>query len=84
MIYIIIYVVLGLLPSYINAKKEYENFSKNYNPSLYEVRYKWIANSIENLVFGLSFIISLILWPLVILESTIKKIWEKIKNGRNK
>ena len=75
--YILIYLLFGLIPAYKNAQKEYDKFEKTYNPSMYEVRFKWLAKSIHSIVFGLSFIISLALWLPLVIENLIKKV---IKN----
>lgn len=68
MIYFLIYLLLGILPAIKMANKEYDKFEKTHTPSSYEYRYKWVAKSLNSIVYGLAFIISLILWPLTTLE----------------
>ena len=73
--YVGIYLLFGIIPAIILANKNYDKWKKSYYPSMYEVRYAWIAKSIHSIIYGLSFMIALVLWPL----SLIEIIWEKIK-----
>ena len=72
--YILIYILFGLIPAYKHAQKEYNKFEKTYTPSMHEIRFKWLAKSIHSIVFGLSFMISLVLWLPLVIENIIKKV----------
>ena len=66
--YILIYILLGLYPGRYIANKNYDKFEKTHDPSMYEVRYKFIAKSIHSIVYGLAFIVGALLWPFSIIE----------------
>lgn len=67
-LYIFIYLVLGIIPGFKLANKNYDKWEKSYTPSMYEARYGWLSKSIHSVIFGFSFIIALIFWPLSLLE----------------
>ena len=69
LLYILLYLALGIYPGLIIARKNYDKFDKNYNPSMFEIRYKFIAKSLHSIVFGLAFIVGTILWPLSLIEN---------------
>ena len=50
------------------ANKNYDHWEKTFTPSAYTYRYKWVSKSLNSMVYGLSFIVALILGPLSILE----------------
>jgi len=70
-LYIALYLILGILPGIKLANKTYDNWEKTFTPSSYTYRYKWVSKSIHSMVYGLSFILALILAPLSILEYLI-------------
>lgn len=71
MIYFLMYLLFGIYPAIKMAHKEYNKFEKTHNPSSYEYRYKWVAKSLHSIIWGLSFMIALILWPLTSIELLI-------------
>lgn len=79
---LLIYVALGLFPGYIYALQWYKDYMKKYNPSSYEYRYQWISKSIKSIMYGIAFIISVLLWPIVLVELLVNKIKEK-SHGRD-
>jgi len=66
--YIGIYLLLGVLPGMWIANKTYDKFKETHDPTMYEVRFKFIAKSIDSIVFGLAFIIGTLLFPLTLIE----------------
>ena len=66
--YILIYLALGLYPGYYIAKKNHTKFEKTHDPSMYEIRYKFIAQSIHSIVYGLALIVGTLLWPFSLIE----------------
>ena len=78
---ILIYLGLGIYPAYRIAATHYDQFKKTYNPSMYEVRFKWVAKSIDSIVLGFGFIIALVLWLPQIIENLIIK---KLVRGKTK
>lgn len=67
-IFIGIYLLLGILPGIKLANKNYDNWEKTFTPSAYTYRYKWVSKSLHSIIYGLSFIIALTLWPLSLIE----------------
>lgn len=67
-LYIGIYLLVGIIPGLKLAHKNYDKWEKSYTPSMYEVRFKFLAQSIHSIIFGLSFIIAMLLWPLSLIE----------------
>jgi hypothetical protein len=53
------------------ANKNYDIWEKSFTPSGYAFRYKWFSKSLHSMIYGLSFILALILGPLSILEYLI-------------
>jgi hypothetical protein len=60
--------LLGVLPGIYMAKKNYLKFKKTHDSSMYEIRYKFVAKSIDSIVYGFGFIIGMLLWPLSLIE----------------
>ena len=68
-LYALLLVYLLTIPSAIYvANKNYDKWQKSYTPSMHEARYAWLSKSIHSIVYGLSFILALILGPLSTLE----------------
>jgi len=67
-LYIGIYLLLGILPAIKLANKNYDHWEKTFTPNAYTYRYKWVSKSLHSMVYGLSFIIALTLWPLSLIE----------------
>lgn len=68
LLYILLYLALGIIPGLAIARKNYDKFDKQHDPTMFEVRYKFIAKSLHSIVYGLAFIIGALLWPLSLLE----------------
>lgn len=68
MIYILIYLALGIYPGMYIAKKNYDKFEKTHDPSMFEIRYKVIAKSLHSIIYGLAFIVGTLLWPFSLIE----------------
>ena len=66
--YILIYLALGIYPGRYIAKKNYEKFEKQHDPSMFEIRYKLIAKSLHSIIYGLAFIVGTLLWPFSLIE----------------
>jgi hypothetical protein len=79
MIYILAYVVIGLIPATWLAQKITEDFEISNPPGSFRVRFKMIDGLVYNTVYGLSFILALILAPLTWIDYIVYKI-----KGRNK
>ncbi len=60
--------IIGFMIGYKIANKAYDQFKSKHDPTMYEVRFKFIAKSIDSIVWGLAFIIGTLLWPLGLLE----------------
>jgi hypothetical protein len=77
--YILAYILIGLHPAHWLATKITTEF-ESANPSgSFRVRFKLIDGLVYNTVYGLSFILALILAPLTWLDYIVYKI-----KGRNK
>jgi hypothetical protein len=70
---ILIYLGLGIYPAYKIAGNHFDQYKKTYTPSLHEVRFKWLAKTLDSVIFGFSFIIALVLWLPQIIENIIIK-----------
>lgn len=68
MLYIGIYILLGIYPGLYIARKNYNKFNNEHDASMFEVRYKFIAKSLHSIVYGLAFIVGTILWPFSLFE----------------
>lgn len=79
MIYLLAYVVIGLIPATWLAKKITEDFESANPPGSFRVRFKMIDGLVYNTVYGLSFMFALALAPLTWIDYIIYKI-----KGRNK
>jgi hypothetical protein len=79
MIYLLAYVVIGLIPATWLANKITTEFESANPPGSFRVRFKMIDGLVYNTVYGLSFILALILAPLTWIDYIVYKI-----KGRNK
>jgi hypothetical protein len=80
MIYILAYVVIGLIPATWLAQKITEDFEIANPPGSFRVRFKMIDGLVYNTVYGLSFILALILTPLTWIDYIVYKIkWRNKK-----
>ena len=77
--YILAYIFIGLYPSHWMATKITNEFESNNPPGTFRVRFKMIDGLVYNTVFGLAFMISLLITPITLIDYIIDKI-----KGRNK
>jgi hypothetical protein len=60
--------ILSIPAAIYVANKNYNKWEKSFTPSVYTFRYKWLSKSLHSMVYGLSFIVALLLGPLSTLE----------------
>jgi hypothetical protein len=77
--YILGYILIGLHPAHWLATKITTEFESENPPGSFRVRFKMIDGLVYNTVYGLSFILALILAPLTWIDYIVYKI-----KGRNK
>jgi hypothetical protein len=67
-VYIGIYLLLGIIPGNYIANKAYNKFKETHDQTMHEARFKFIAKSIDSIVYGLAFILGTLLFPLSLIE----------------
>lgn len=78
--YILIYLGIGFIPSQWLANKITYDFEKNNPPGSFRVRFKLMDGLVYRTVYGLSFMLGLIITPL----TCIDYVSYKIKEGKKK
>jgi len=78
--YILAYILIGLHPAHWMATRITNEFESNNPPGSFRVRFKLIDGLVYNTVYGLAFMLSLVLMPLTLAEYIVFK----IKKGERK
>jgi hypothetical protein len=78
--YILAYILIGLHPAHWMATRITNEFESNNPPGSFRVRFKLIDGLVYNTVYGLAFMLSLVLMPLTLAEYIVFK----IKKGDSK
>jgi hypothetical protein len=77
--YILAYILIGLHPAHWLATRITNDFESANPPGSFRVRFKLIDGLVYNTVYGLAFLLSLVLMPLTWFDYIVDKI-----KGRNK
>jgi hypothetical protein len=78
--YILAYILIGLHPAHWMATRITNEFESNNPPGSFRVRFKLIDGLVYNTVYGLAYMLSLVLMPLTLAEYIVFK----IKKGETK
>jgi hypothetical protein len=78
--YLLAYILIGLHPAHWMATRITNEFESNNPPGSFRVRFKLIDGLVYNTVYGLAYMLSLVLMPLTLAEYIVFK----IKKGERK